>query len=190
MEDDRVYRVYADGVFDCFHLGHANVLKQAKQCLPGKKVHLIAGVCKQTDVEKFKGSCINTEHERVELVRSCKWVDEVYEGAPWIIDEKFLTDNNIDFVAHDAEPYVTADTNDAYALPKRLGKFKETQRTAGISTSDLVTRIISDRDKYIARNLKRGVSRESLNLSLIEYWIFIIKQKFCPRRAPATTKKA
>jgi cytidyltransferase-like protein len=42
-------------VFDCFHLGHANLLKQAKQCLPGKKVHLIAGVCKQSDVENFKG---------------------------------------------------------------------------------------------------------------------------------------
>jgi choline-phosphate cytidylyltransferase len=54
-EDNRVYRVYSDGVFDCFHLGHANLLKQAKQCLPGKKVHLIAGVCKQSDVENFKG---------------------------------------------------------------------------------------------------------------------------------------
>jgi cytidyltransferase-like protein len=54
-EDNRVYRVYADGVFDCFHLGHANMLKQAKQCLPGKKVHLIAGINKQSDVEKFKG---------------------------------------------------------------------------------------------------------------------------------------
>lgn len=93
-EDNKVYRVYADGVFDCFHLGHANLLKQAKQCLPGKKVHLVAGVCKQSDIEKFKGTawlklgkCINTEKERVDLVRSCKWVDEVFEGAPWIINE-------------------------------------------------------------------------------------------------------
>lgn len=103
---------------------------------------------------------------------------------------EFLTDNNIDYVAHDDEPYVTAGIEDAYAVPKRLGKFKATQRTAGISTSDLVTRIISDRDKYIGRNLKRGVSRDALNLSLVEYWIFLIKQKFCPRRAPATTKKS
>jgi choline-phosphate cytidylyltransferase len=124
-------------------------------------------------------------------------VDEVYEGAPWIIIEsiyliytEFLTDNNIDYVAHDDIPYVTADTEDAYAECKRVGKFIATQRTQGISTSDLVTRIIADRDKYISRNLKRGVSREDLNLSLIEYWIFILKQKYCPRRAvPAKPKK-
>jgi choline-phosphate cytidylyltransferase len=109
-------------------------------------------------------------------------VDEVYEGAPWIINEsiyliytEFLTDNNIDYVAHDDIPYVTADTEDAYAECKRVGKFIATQRTQGISTSDLVTRIIADRDKY---------------LSLIEYWIFILKQKYCPRRAvPAKPKK-
>ena len=53
-------------------------------------------------------------------------VDEVIYPAPWIIDEKFLTDNKIDYVAHDDEPYVTAGVDDAYALCKRLGKFKAT----------------------------------------------------------------
>lgn len=73
---------------------------------------------------------------------------------------EFLTDNNIDYVAHDDEPYVTAGIDDAYAIPKKLGKFVATQRTKGISTSDLVTRVIADRDRYIARNLKRGATRQ------------------------------
>ena len=59
MADEKVYRIYADGVFDCFHLGHANMLKQAREVLgEGKKVHLIAGVCRQADIEKFKGPTI------------------------------------------------------------------------------------------------------------------------------------
>ena len=35
----------------------------------------------------------------------------------------------IDFVCHDDLPYVTAGIEDAYAIPKRLGKFKATKRT-------------------------------------------------------------
>lgn len=51
-------------------------------------------------------------------------VDEVVYPAPWILDEKFLTEHNIDYVAHDDIPYVTAGVEDAYALCKKLGKFK------------------------------------------------------------------
>lgn len=71
-----------------------------------------------------------------------------------------MTDHNIDYVAHDDVPYVTAGIDDAYIIPKQLGKFIATQRTEGISTSDLVTRVIADRDRYIARNLKRGATRQ------------------------------
>ena len=53
----KVLRVYADGVFDGFHIGHSNMLKQCKeQLFPGEKVYLIAGVCDQHSIEKYKGS--------------------------------------------------------------------------------------------------------------------------------------
>lgn len=86
------------------------------------------------------------------MTKQCKWVDEVIPHAPWIITEcnkllilEFLTKNNIDFVCHDDIPYVTAGVEDAYALCKKLGKFKATQRTQGVSTTDIVGKILKNK---------------------------------------------
>jgi len=43
--------------------------------------------------------------------------------------------------------------------------FKTTQRTDGISTSDIILRIIKDYDMYVWRSLKRGYTRKDLGIS-------------------------
>jgi glycerol-3-phosphate cytidylyltransferase-like family protein len=37
-----------------------------------------------------------------------RWVDEVIEDAPWVINAEFLIKHCIDYVAHDALPYAFA----------------------------------------------------------------------------------
>lgn len=100
----------------------------------------------------------------------CRWVDEVIPDAPWVVTEEFLDAHDIDYVAHDALPYAdaTGQTDDVYGPVKRMGRFRETQRTEGISTSDLILRIIRDYNDYVLRNLRRGYSREDLGLSLLK----------------------
>jgi hypothetical protein len=74
----------------------------------------------------------------------------------------------IDFVAHDDAPYEAENVTDVYEHVKRAGKFLATQRTPGISTSDLITRIVKDYDNYARRNLKRGVSPSELNIGPLQ----------------------
>ena len=49
--------------------------------------------------------------------------------------------------------------------------FVATNRTEGISTNDIISRVVRNYDKYTERNIKRGYSREELNYSRICEWL-------------------
>lgn len=69
---------YTTGVFDMFHIGHLNILKRAKeQC-----EHLIVGVSTDELVETYKHKKpIIPFAERIEIVRSIRYVDKVFPQA-------------------------------------------------------------------------------------------------------------
>lgn len=161
--EDRPIRIYADGVFDLFHLGHMRQLEQCKKAFDN--VELVVGIPNDKETHKRKGLTVLTDKQRYETVRHCKWVDEVVEDAPWILDMKFLKDHKIDYCAHDDLPYVADGIDDIYKPMKEHGMFIATQRTEGISTSDIITKIIRDYDKYLMRNFARGATRQELNVS-------------------------
>ncbi|KAI0849212.1 choline-phosphate cytidylyltransferase [Daldinia vernicosa] len=162
----RTIRVYADGVFDLFHLGHMRQLEQAKKAFDD--VYLIVGVTGDEETHKRKGLTVLSGKERAETLRHCKWVDEVVENCPWIVTPEFLEKHRIDYVAHDDIPYGAAEGDDIYAPIKKAGKFLVTQRTEGVSTTGIITKIVRDYEKYIARQLKRGTSRQELNVSWLK----------------------
>ncbi|KMU87136.1 choline-phosphate cytidylyltransferase A [Coccidioides immitis H538.4] len=135
----RPVRVYADGVFDLFHLGHMRQLEQAKKAFPN--THLIVGVTGDAETHKRKGLTVLSEVERAETVRHCKWVDEVIPNCPWIVSPEFLEEHQIDYVAHDDIPYGADEGDDIYAPVKAAGKFLVTQRTEGVSTTGIITKL-------------------------------------------------
>lgn len=111
-------RVYADGVFDMYHVGHARVLEQAKKLFP--HVYLIVGVSGDEETIEKKGKIVQNEKERCEILKHCKWVDEVICPCPWIVTVDFLRKHNIHYVAHDEAPYGGEGQEDIYAEVKRL----------------------------------------------------------------------
>lgn len=67
---------YIAGVFDLFHIGHLNLLCRAKeQC-----DYLIVGVVSDRQVREYKKvEPFVPFEERLEMVRSCRYVDEAHE---------------------------------------------------------------------------------------------------------------
>ncbi|WUR04527.1 choline-phosphate cytidylyltransferase A [Vairimorpha necatrix] len=166
IPNSRPVRVYCDGVYDVFHYGHARSLKQAKFLFPN--VHLIVGVTSDKSTNLYKGPTVYSERERSESLSHCKYVDEIIEDCPWIITDEFITKHNIDFIAHDEAPYKHGDNEDIYKIFKDRGIFIPLMRSKGISTSKIITNIVKDYDKYIIRNIERGITAKELNISFLE----------------------
>ncbi|KAH6561897.1 hypothetical protein BASA50_002085 [Batrachochytrium salamandrivorans] len=134
----RPVRIWVDGCFDGMHYGHANALRQAK--MMGD--YLVVGVHSDEEIERNKGPTVIKENERYAAVAACKWVDEVVPNAPYLTMVDYLDKYNCDFCVHGDDVTTMADGSDCYHAVKAAGRYKECKRTEGISTTDLVERML------------------------------------------------
>uniref|UniRef100_A0A667ZNK5 ethanolamine-phosphate cytidylyltransferase n=1 Tax=Myripristis murdjan TaxID=586833 RepID=A0A667ZNK5_9TELE len=120
------------------HYGHSNQLRQAK----AMGDYLIVGVHTDAEISKHKGPPVFTQEERYKMVRAIKWVDEIVEGAPYVTTLETLDKYNCDFCVHGDDITLTVDGKDTYEEVKREGRYRECKRTQGVSTTDLVGRML------------------------------------------------
>lgn len=79
--------------------------------------------------------------ERAAVVRACKYVDEVLEGVPLRRTKEWLIENNVVAVVH-GNDFNFELCKDQYSAAIDLDIFRLVPYTPGISTSDIIHRIV------------------------------------------------
>ncbi|KAI9002660.1 hypothetical protein BC832DRAFT_560564 [Gaertneriomyces semiglobifer] len=137
----------ADGCFDMMHYGHANALRQAKAFGD----YLVVGVHSDAEIEKHKGPTVMKEEERYAAVAACKWVDEVVKDAPYFTSLELMDQYQCDFCVHGDDITTLSDGTDCYQAVKDAGRYKECKRTQGVSTTELVGRMLLMSAEHLRR---------------------------------------
>jgi choline-phosphate cytidylyltransferase len=136
-------RVYIDGVFDLFHRGHLESLIKAKNVLDDpNNTYLIVGVVSDSECAGYKRNPIISEEDRVEIIKSIKYVDQVIFPCPLIVTMNFIKANSIDLVVHgfineadrEKQKYFFAEIEAA-------GYFKEIDYYSKISTTEIINKL-------------------------------------------------
>ncbi len=144
-------RIYADGVWDLFHVGHIRLIQRLKHLKGGNNCVLI-GVCSDEFCKGYKRETIISMEQRVDMLRSCKYVDEVIPACPAPITEQLIRDHNIDLVVH-ADDYNDKEMEKWYKVPRLMNKLHIIPYTSEISTTSII-RVCQDR-KLIAMKQER-----------------------------------
>ncbi len=135
-------RVYADMVADLFHPGHVEFLKQIR--VLGD--YLLIGVNADDVLAPYKRRPILTMQERVAMVAACRYVDEVLPNAPMRIDRAWIDKHAIQLVVH-GDDFPPERLWYYYQVPIEMGIFRTVPYTEGISTSDIIRRIVERRSE-------------------------------------------
>ncbi|CAB4070519.1 PCYT2 [Lepeophtheirus salmonis] len=119
--NERKVNVWVDGCYDMVHF---------------------VGIHTDEEITKHKGPPVFNEEERYRMAKAIKWVDEVVKGVPYVTTLETLEKYDCEFCVHGDDISLTQDGKDTYHLVKDAGKYKECPRTQGVSTTDLVGRML------------------------------------------------
>lgn len=103
---------------------------------------LVVGVIAQEEVERRKGTPVMSLKERWALVESCKWADEIVLAPTYDPTLEDLERNNCSHIAHGDDMIVGPNGEDVYDVFKKSNRMKVYRRTEGISTTDIVGRLL------------------------------------------------
>ncbi|MCJ1389230.1 hypothetical protein MMC18_002086 [Xylographa bjoerkii] len=117
---------------------HAGAMLQARRL--GKE--LLVGIHSDEAILENKGPTVMTLKERVSAVDACRWSTLSVPYAPYVTSLPWISHYGCHYVVHGDD--ITSDSSgeDCYRYVKAAGRFLVVKRTPGISTTDLVGRML------------------------------------------------
>ncbi|KAK5092712.1 choline phosphate cytidylyltransferase [Exophiala xenobiotica] len=143
-------RIWVDGCFDFAHHGHAGAMLQARQL--GKELYV--GVHSDEAITENKGPTVMTLDERVAAVDACRWATKPIPYAPYVTSLPWISHYGCYYVVHGDDITSDASGEDCYRFVKAANRFLVVKRTPGISTTDLVGRMLLCTKAHFIRSLK------------------------------------
>jgi ethanolamine-phosphate cytidylyltransferase len=134
---DATTRVYVDMVGDLFHAGHVSPLREARRYGDW----LVVGVLSDDTAASYKRRPIMTLAERIAVIESCRYVDEVIEDAPFRVTEAFLDEHAITTVVH-GDDLSREGAEIVYGPAAATGKLAYVPRTGSLSTTQVIQRVL------------------------------------------------
>ncbi|PWY63718.1 hypothetical protein BO70DRAFT_325738 [Aspergillus heteromorphus CBS 117.55] len=150
------HRIWVDGCFDFSHHGHAGAMLQARRL--GNELYV--GVHSDEAILENKGPTVMTLKERVAAVESCRWATRCVPFAPYVTFLPWVSHYGCKYVVHGDD--ITSDSNgeDCYRFVKAAGRFRVVKRTPGISTTDLVGRMLLCTKNHFVKSALRTLTGE------------------------------
>lgn len=177
-----------DGVFDMTHSGHYNAIRQAKSVTK----HLVVAVNCEKEVIEAKGAApIFTEDERMIMIKACKWVDEVPDHAtPYVPTLQLLDDLNCQYIGHGDDIILGDDGKSIYTPFVESKRMKIVKRTEGISTTDILGRILDLKLDQTPEEIAQSLGTDSQDELESHFILQSSKlQKFMTHTEPKTGDK-
>lgn len=114
---------------------------------------LVAGCNSDEDLLLTKGPTIMNINERAEILRHCKWIDEIELDTPYCPTKETLERYNCAYYAHGDDLAIDATGHEITQWFRDNGRFKIFKRTEGVSTTDLTGRLLAVADYLMKKKL-------------------------------------
>ena len=140
IRKDMYKKVYVIGVFDLFHRGHVEFLKKARSL--GEK--LIVAINGDEMVASYKRKPFYSEHDRLEIVKACRFVDEAFIIRDYD-NKEYIEKYEVDAIVHgndwEINSYIEQIRVTKEYLKERNVDLILVPYTSGVSTSQLIKKI-------------------------------------------------